>query len=210
MKYPKINSLFKRDETTRKFIWDSYAAPEFGEINHWSVEEKIDGMNTRVTIHVAKTNMTLQGRSDYAMIPAPLIDHLNTVFTVDKRREIIQFMNSKDKFTLFGEGYGPKIQSGGNYRDDIGFILFDVWGGSRWSTREEVKDIAALLGLPTPHNYGMMTKEQIIELVRSKPNSPTAIRPMEFEGVVCRTEPLLINNYTGDPVMFKLKCKDML
>ena len=28
---------------------------------------------------------------------------------------------------LFGEGYGPKIQKGGNYRNDISFRLFDIY-----------------------------------------------------------------------------------
>jgi len=211
MKYPKINSLWKREEQTKKFIENAYSVPEFTIIKHWLVEEKIDGMNTRIIIEYvdSKTsNMTIKGRTDDAMMPAKLIDYLTNLFTPEKRQELLNFMHAKTKVILFGEGYGPKIQSGGNYRNDIGFILFDIWGGNRWSTREEVKTLADLLNLPTPHTYGMMTEQEIIDLVKSKPNSPTAIRPMQFEGVICRSEPLLVNNYTRDPVMFKLKCKD--
>jgi len=213
MKYPKINSLFKRDETTNRLMLGSYSLPEFGLINKWLVQEKIDGMNIRIIINPDDlstdiSTFQIKGRTDDAMVPPKLVKHIVDHFPPGKLQELIAFMNAKSTIILFGEGYGPKIQSGGNYRDDIGFILFDVWGGNRWSTREEVQSIADLLTLPTPPVYGLMTKEEIIELVRAKPNSTTAIRPMQTEGVICRSEPLLINNYTRDAVMFKLKCKD--
>ena len=103
----------------------------------------------------------------------------------------------------------PGLQKdGSNYRDDVGFILFDCWAGSRWSTRQELKELATLLNLPTPYDYGLMTEEEIVELVKSKPNSFTAMRPMAIEGVICRSEPLMIANLDNRPIMWKLKCKE--
>jgi hypothetical protein len=143
------------------------------------------------------------------MLPAHLYKYLTQTFTPGLKELLFKLIPSATKIVLFGEGYGPKIQKGGgNYRDDVGFILFDCWAGSRWSTRQELKELAVLLNLPTPYDYGLMTEEEIIELVKSKPNSLTAVRPMTIEGVICRSEPLMIANLDNRPIMWKLKCKE--
>jgi ATP-dependent RNA circularization protein (DNA/RNA ligase family) len=210
MKYPKINNLRKRDQVTRKFIDNTHSCDEFGIIKNWMVEEKIDGMNIRIVIDGSCYSYArVYGRTDEALVPKQLVHHICSIFTPEKIKELSYFMNSNSEIILFCEGYGPKIQTGGNYRDEMGFILFDVWSVGRWSSREEVQSIAILLEMPMPHSYGLMTTDKVIELVKSKPDSPTAIRPMKIEGVMCRSHPLIINNYTRDMVMFKLKCKDM-
>lgn len=231
MLYPKINSLWKRQgwyldegkkhnrdyQTGRQsFIVGDYTCDEFGLINKWRVEEKIDGTNIRVKLHNRfifgpKDGGFVEfgGRTDEANLPAHLYKHLSQIFTLSINKLLFEVIPSATEIILFGEGYGPKIQKGGgNYRDDVGFILFDCWAGSRWSTREELKALGALLSIPTPHDYGLMTESEIIELVKSKPDSKTAIRPMTIEGVICRSEPLLIANLDNRPVMWKLKCKE--
>ncbi len=210
MRYPKINSLFKRHPDTKKFMWNEYAQPEFEAIKQWRVEEKIDGMNGRFIIEQENGVISYEtkGRNEDSMLPASVVKFVSNNLET-RVADIIEFMNAKSKAILFGEFYGPKIQSGGNYRDDVGFILFDVWGGHRWSSREEVRSLADFIGLPVPFDFGLMNEQEIHNLVAGKPLSPTAIRPMQFEGVIARSEPLLRNNYTGDPVMFKLKCKDI-
>lgn len=241
MLYPKINSLWKRqewyfDESLKKypikitandisdqevadqftkilnsksvaqsFIIGDYAQEEFGLIKQWRVEEKIDGTNIRVVL--TKDHASLKGRTENSDMPESLRRWFVDKFLLFQWQVIFDKMPTLDKITLFGEGYGPKIQNGGNYRDDVGFILFDAWAG-RWSTREEVKQIAELLQLPTPHDYGIMTEDEIVELVKSKPNSPSAIRQQPLEGVICRSEPLMIANKDSRPVMWKLKCKE--
>jgi ATP-dependent RNA circularization protein (DNA/RNA ligase family) len=223
MLYPKINSLWKRqgwylDEGKKhnrdyqagrqSFIIGDYACDEFPMIKKWRVEEKIDGTNIRVTIY-NDSCIEFGGRTDDAMLPAHLYKYLTQTFTPGLKELLFKLIPSATKIVLFGEGYGPKIQKGGgNYRDDVGFILFDCWAGSRWSTRQELKELAVLLNLPTPYDYGLMTEEEIIELVKSKPNSLTAVRPMTIEGVICRSEPLMIANLDNRPIMWKLKCKE--
>lgn len=225
MEYPKINSLWKRQgwylEEGKKnnpeyqagrqsFIVGDYAREEFGLINKWRVEEKIDGTNIRVDI--SRLSYTIfQGRTDKAEIPAVLHRRLSEIFNDFTKKEFWNKDKKKsDHLILFGEGYGPNIQSGENYRDDVGFTLFDCASGygNRWSSREEVKSIADFFRIPTPHDYGMMTEQEIIDLVKSKPQSPSAIRPKELEGVICRSEPLLICNKDYSPLMWKLKCKE--
>src|SRR5690606_13186065 len=52
--------------------------------------------------------------------------------------------------TLYGEGYGPKIQKvGAKYRDDPSFVLFDVLRGKVWLQRESIEDVASQLGIET-------------------------------------------------------------
>ena len=47
MIYPKINTIWKRDE--KGYILEGdYSAEEFKNIKEWDVSEKIDGMNMRV------------------------------------------------------------------------------------------------------------------------------------------------------------------
>jgi hypothetical protein len=221
MLYPKINSLWKREEWylekgkknnrdyqagKQSFIVGEYSSPEFGVIKKWQVEEKIDGTNIRVMI--SKIETSFGGRTDEASLPANLYKYLSQTFDWNIRELLFKAMPMATQIVLFGEGYGPKIQNGGNYRDEVGFILFDCWGGSRWSTRQELKKLATLLNLPTPYDYGLMTEEEIIQLVKSKPESRNAIRPMPIEGVICRSEPLMISNLDNRPVMWKLKCKE--
>ena len=44
--------------------------------------------------------------------------------------------------TVYGEGYGAKIQSGGMYRQDQAVIVFDVRVGPWWLSDENVADVA--------------------------------------------------------------------
>lgn len=50
IEYPKIETLFDRDEVTHKVIVGKWRLPEFEYLqnNNWSFTEKIDGTNVRV------------------------------------------------------------------------------------------------------------------------------------------------------------------
>ena len=115
-----------------------------------------------------------------------------------------------DELTLFGEGYGPKIQScGGNYRSDPGFILFDVLINERWwLTPQNVAKMALCLGVPSVPVIGTSWSEnEIVEYVKSKPKSLCSKDEQVMEGVVARAYPT-VYFANGQPVMFKLKCKE--
>jgi hypothetical protein len=109
---------------------------------------------------------------------------------------------------LFGEGYGPKIQaSGGNYRKDVGLIIYDVLVGSWWLKRADVLAISQQLGIPMVPQLGIMSEEEIVAFVKSKPLSQCSLNPQMMEGVVCRSEPLMLFR-SGKPLIWKLKCKE--
>ncbi len=201
MEYPKINSIWKRDDNNALIPGD-YARPEFAAFKQWRVEEKIDGTNIRV--YVQDGNIEIKGRTNKAEIPAPLL----AFFARDEFMRALSCFDTRP-VQLFGEGFGAGIQSGGIYRPDVAFILFDVYMSNRWSTREEVHETAALLGLDHPADLGMMTEEEIVAFVKSRPKGRYNDNGYPMEGVMVRSQPLMrFNTQSADPVMWKLKVKD--
>jgi len=82
-----------------------------------------------------------------------------------------------------------------------------VRGEKDWLDRGSVAEVGAKLGVPVVPDLGVMTEDQIVEFVKSKPLSRCSIKPQVMEGVVCRADPEVYFKH-GVPVMFKLKCKD--
>jgi len=154
--YHKIQSVFKRDEKTHKFIDEQYSMEEFSYLanNDWVMTEKIDGTNVRIMWD--GENVTFGGRTDNAQMPVFLLYKLQEIFEGTEKKKLLkevftdkktgEFMNN---VCLYGEGYGAKIQKGGgNYiPDGVDFILFDVLVGDWWLKREDVEEIASKLNL---------------------------------------------------------------
>jgi hypothetical protein len=229
MEYPKINSLWKREgwyfeqdkkkskdyqEGRQSFIIGDYANPEFGNIRNWLVDEKVDGTNIRIYFQKSfdgegEPTVVFCGRTANAQLPCHLLERLQEIFTVEKLMQAFP-LDPGGKVVLYGEGYGPKIQGcGSNYRKDAGFILFDVVVGHWWLQRGDVIDIAMKLGIPIVPSFGILTEPEIVELVKSKPLSKCSIVPQMIEGVVCRSEPLMLFR-NQEPVKWKLKCKEFI
>jgi len=200
MEYPKINSLWKRNEA-HDFIENDYSRPEFAAFKQWRVEEKIDGTNVRV--YIQDGTIEVKGRTNKAELPAKLLKF----FERDEFMSKFSLFGTKS-VQLFGEGFGAGIQTGGIYRPDIAFILFDVYMHGRWSRREEVYELATQLGLDHPMDLGMMTEDEIVTLVKSKPKGRYNDKGYPMEGVIVRSEPIMRFNDHGDPIMWKLKVKD--
>jgi hypothetical protein len=226
MEYPKIHSLWKRegwyfDEKEKKgpqkpnrqsFILGDHALPEFQNIRLWRVEEKIDGTNIRIMLErdliTQKLVVRFGGRTKDAQIPCHLLDRLQFLFTPDKLEKAFPTLLAGIPVTLFGEGFGPKIQKGGgNYANEPGFILFDCRVGCWWLEREDIETIATKLSIPCVPILSYMTEEQIVRCVKSKPKSILNPAYGRMEGVVCKTDPLLLCR-NGEPLMWKLKCKE--
>lgn len=227
MEYPKINSLYKRQEfsldRSKKagvILEGNYCCPEiemFTDKKCWRVSEKIDGMNIRIYYKEeldGKKTVLFQGRTGNSMLPQALVQHLQETFTIDKLSETfsIPYVASVESplrvIELFGEGYGCGIQSGGYYRKDMGFILFDIKIHKWWLTQDAVISIANKLGIPHAPDLGLMTIDEIVQFVKSKPKalqSPSCDHISE--GIIARLEPMMMFRH-GLPIMFKLKCVD--
>jgi len=212
MKYPKINTLFKRGDSG-KIIAGQLSRPEFEAIHKWRITEKIDGTNIRVMYckfaDGGPDTVDFGGRTDDAIIPVHLLEHLKNTFTIEKFSGIFQEKTDRPtnfKVILFGEGYGPKIQSGGLYRRDVSFILFDVWINGWWIEPDNVKKLAATLGVDYVPELDFETIVDAITYVMNKPVSKISTTAFA-EGVVARSNPLLLFR-DGTPLMWKLKVRD--
>jgi len=201
--YHKINTIFKRDMDTphKTLIIGEYSDPVFGYLadNQWQFTEKVDGTNIRVMIQ--NGSVSFGGRTDNASIPAPLVKRLNERFLpqIDNLMSIFP-----DGACLYGEGYGGKIQKGGNYRPDQDFVLFDVKVGEYWLERPNTEDVANKVGVDVVPVVGISTLHWAVDFVRHGFRSRWGAFPAE--GAVGR--PLVEFTTRYDPrVIMKLTCR---
>lgn len=203
--YPKIPGPFKRNTEPgpdrNKLIMGVWSSPELEALAHleWTWTEKVDGTNTRV--HWDGHRVTFGGRSDNSAIPAKLITTLQRLFP----EELFEQIFNDSEVTLYGEGFGAGIQSGGIYRPDQSFALFDVHCGGLWLRRDAVEDVASKLGVETvPVALRGSIHEAIAEVkmgVTSQWNGAQA------EGLVGVAPEGLLSR-RGDRIMVKVKRKD--
>lgn len=201
--YHKIQSIYKRDEKTHKFIEGDYSLPEFKYLkdNLWDWTEKIDGTNVRVLWD--GNNIQFGGRTANAQMPVFLYDKLNELFPEGKFKA--EFPDAP--MCLYGEGYGARIQKGGgNYiPNGVDFILFDVLIDTFWLKREDVEDVAKRLGIRPVPIVSQGTIQQAIDYV--KEGFYSAWGDFIAEGLVLKPSVDLFSR-NGHRIITKIKHKD--
>lgn len=174
-----------------------------------------------------------KGKTDNANVPKMLMEHLQTTYPKEKvlaalhLEEIwldkvndtdmaVFFKATEDidkipnRFTLYGEGYGVKIQScGGRYlKDSNSFIGFDVKVDDMYLLRPAMLETFERLNCPTVPYIGQFTIDEAIEFV--KKGFTSTIAEDEFflaEGLVLKS-PFEIKSRRGDRICFKVKTCD--
>ena len=155
------------------------------------------------------STITIKGRTDAAQIPPDLREAIEILFTKEKLGAVFAEKNP-NLVEFFGEGYGPKIQSGGYYAKQVGFVLYDVVIDRWWLIRDAVREIGEKLGVYVVPEIGIMEEAEIIAHVKSQPLGKFAlVQPHVAEGVVCRSEPLMLFR-NGEPIKWKLKTKEFI
>jgi hypothetical protein len=243
MLYHKINAPFKRHldgPNKGRLIIGDWALPEFEYLAKcpWEFTEKVDGTNIRIRIEwdhfLGFPVLNIGGRTWNSDIPGPLMDHLVATFGTPGNSDTAHphprwweaFKDTAGVVTLYGEGYGPKINGGGKYRDDCSFVLFDVFVGDLWwLDRDNVNDVAAKMGIDAVPVIGKGTLFDAIDIVRTDVDQRLYVsaqtglwvkgkKPLisqwgdfEAEGIVARpTVPLF--NRKGERVITKIKAVD--
>lgn len=199
MKYHKIQSVFKRDESSR--FTDEFSKPEFGYLANldWVGTEKVDGTNVRVSFEGIK------GKSDEAQLHPKLITTLEP---------ILLKLHASDlplDTILYGEGHGAKIQNGGHYiPNGMDFVLFDVMISGNFQPQTTVDVIALQLGIRSCPIVGIQSLTKWIEEISSGEKYRTSFlypNGGRNEGVVLR--PLYeLQDRSGNRIITKLKFKD--
>jgi len=202
--YPKIYGPYARytaGPDKNKFIVGLWARPEFGYLADcwWLFTEKVDGTNIR--IHWDGHRSTYGGRTRNAQLPAPLVTWLNQ----NLPEELFEQAFGPNAATLYGEGYGAGIQSGGKYQQTQQFVLFDVQVGDWWLQRDAVLDVAMKLGITCVPVVYTGTLSEAIRLVEEGVTS----RWGDFlaEGIVGVPSANLLTR-AGERIMVKIKTKD--
>ena len=201
MQYHKIQTIFKRDpETNYKTLLEGeFSEPHFEYLkdNPWMFTEKVDVTNIRLGIN---GGYRVGGRTDNAQIPPFLLDEMQAIG--DRAASILD-----DDTTLYGEGFGARIQKGGgNYiADGVGFVLFDVLCGGLWLERENVEDISHKIGIGCVPVFGRGPLVDAINSTRAGFESRWG--SFAAEGLVMRPTVELLNR-RGHRVIAKIKHKD--
>lgn len=184
-----------------------------------------------------KWNVTYKGKTDNAQIPKMLYAYLTTELTENKVLNALglskemyvtdELMQEKTwsvlntqfnvyeldetkipkRYTLYGEGFGAGIQSGGYYRKDNSFIGFDVKVDDMYLLRENRDEIFNKLGVNIVPFVGKFTIDEAIEYVKKGFNSNIAEETHLAEGLVLRT-PMGLKTRKGERIIFKVKTCD--
>lgn len=208
--YIKIETPFERDtEGSKKLIENKWRNETVRYLRSakWQFTEKIDGTNISVVWDGHKVEF--HGRTERAQIPAHLVNRLNVLFGGETNEELFEQTFSETPMILYGEGYGAKIQNGGLYRDDVDFILFDVYqpDSDVWLKRESVEGIAKTFGVDVVPIILEGDIDNAVEYVKQKPMSTIGKAPME--GLVGRPE-VELKDRLGKRVIVKIKTKDFV
>lgn len=205
--YHKIQTVYLRDPDNdyKTLLEGRWARPEFGLLRdlEWTATEKVDGTNIRVMYD--GDAVTFNGKTDRAQLHVELITNLQAMFPLEAMRK--QFGDEPTSVCLYGEGYGAGIQSGGYYRPDKSFILFDVNIGGVWLERSNVTDIAQGLGIQEVPVVAKGKLGDLVEYARGGYDSLIAQESHAAEGLIMRPS-VELRNRLGDRIITKIKYKD--
>ncbi len=204
-KYHKIQTVYLRDPKTKNktLLEGQYSLPEFEYLanSEWIFTEKIDGTNIRVDWDLER--VTFGGRTENAQIPTFLYSKLQEKFPLNTFLQLYP----ETPITLYGEGYGAKIQKGGsNYiPDGVDFILFDVMINKSYLKQKDTKDIAKHLEIDTVPVVGVGSLKRAVRLTRD--GFQSRVGTQIAEGLVMRPS-VELQTRIGQRVITKIKCKD--
>jgi hypothetical protein len=183
-------------------------------------------------------SLEYKGKTDNAQIPPMLLSHLKAnypkevVFEALGIKENVPveeweehkwgttnektgvFTPDPDKipklYTIYGEGYGPKIQAGGNYiKEGNSFIGFDVKVNDLYLLRPNRDEILKKMHCPIVPFIGQFTIEEAIEYVKKGFVSKIAVANPNYlaEGLVLRTS-CGLKDRRGNRIIVKIKTCD--
>lgn len=205
--YCKIDNLFKFDEKYRKILGMTDTYRMLKDLV-WEGTEKVDGTNIR--IHWDGHNVEFGGRTDKAQIPNELLKYLQDTFATAEMEYVLEQIFGEKDVILFGEGYGAKIQSGGDYSDTQKFILFDVCINDFYLSRNDVNDIGDRLGIDTVPIVFKGDLDQAIDYVSKHNMSTLGNHKHEMEGLVLQPCGIVLYDNRKRPIKCKCKYRDIV
>ena len=204
--YRKIANVFKFDAKYQNIV-DLNEPFKSLENLTWVGTEKVDGTNIRIIWDGYK--IEIKGRTDNAQFQGELYDTLSQMFLTKEMEYVFEQIFENKEVVIYGEGYGPKIQTGGGlYSDTPKFIVFDINIDGHYLKRANVLDICEKLNLDVVPEIFSGTIDEAKKFVSKHPSS-TINEKHEMEGLVLEL-PLEIFDKNGNPLKCKVKYRDML
>ena len=204
--YRKIANVFKFDAKYKNIIGLNEPFNSLKNLT-WVGTEKVDGTNIRIIWDGYK--IEIKGRTDNAQFQGELFDTLSQMFLTKEMEYVFEQIFENKEVIIYGEGYGPKIQAGGDlYSDKPKFIVFDINIDGHYLKRANVLDICEKLNLDVVPDIFLGTIDEAKEFVSKHPSS-TINEKHEMEGLVLEL-PLEIFDKNGNPLKCKVKYRDML
>lgn len=204
--YRKIANVFKFDAKYKNIVGLN---EPFNSLKNliWVGTEKVDGTNIRIIWDGYK--IEIKGRTDNAQFQGELYDTLSQMFLTKEMEYVFEQIFENKEVVIYGEGYGPKIQTGGSlYSDKPKFIVFDINIDGHYLKRANVLDICEKLNLDVVPDIFLGTIDEAKKFVSKHPSS-TINEKHEMEGLVLEL-PLEIFDKNGNPLKCKVKYRDML
>lgn len=213
--YPKIQSIYKRDDTTHRFIEGVFSTPELEYLrdNVWVWTEKVDGTNIRVLWNPCQeedtntdTTLEFRGRTDKAQMYPKVLAKLEELFPV----VIFETNYPEAPMCLYGEGIGAGIQKGGGkyIPKSVGFVLFDVLIDGWWLKRDSVENIASKFTLDVVPIVGEGTLLEAVDIIK-KHELNSHWGNFLMEGLVLKPK-VELKTRAGERIITKVKHKDYL
>lgn len=144
--YHKIETLFKFDNSTKKYTNEFYNQNVELLKNHlWVFTEKIDGVNFRICWDGHK--LTYAGRTDKVVFSNKQIEFIENQLVTEEKEIMFEQLFQDKEVIVFGELYGNKILNGGLYTDGKGlaFKVFDILICDIYLTYESTKQLCEQL-----------------------------------------------------------------
>lgn len=200
--YPKVNSIFKRDEKSVYQLEFAEDAFDYLWDKTWAVYEKFDGFNCRVIWDAEKQTVYFYGKSNSTYFTDIQNEYLLTVFQS-------KLFKKYETMILFGEMIGK------NSRYSYGliepkFILFDVfrWSTQRWQQRDFIINLADEFEIEYAPLLKYDSLARIVEEVKGKEALESALfKGFKMEGYILKP---VIEFYkaNNERIMTKIKFKD--
>lgn len=200
--YHKIETVYERDTKTKKLLIGKYRNPivEYLKDNKWIFTEKIDGTNIR--IYYDGHRIQIAGRTEKSVIPEHLLAYLRFLFVNDEVEQVFEQLFGNKEVYIFGEGYGPKIQScGEKYNNIPSFAVFDIKIDDVYLSYNDMSSLCKQLNLDCVPIILIGTIDAAIEKVKKHQLSTLAIRNFKRQDDVAFSEGVV-----GRPI-FELKDK---
>lgn len=226
--FPSIETIYKRDSTTKKLIIGEVRDETWMCVNQWVITEKVDGTNTSFVYHFDSGGkpppaVEVRGRTANTQWQPSVLAMLQTLAPSPEQVQEVIKPRPETTVMIYGETYGAGIQKhGGLYRADKSFIGFDVRfvnvaeGQDIWLDPSHAKGVVEALGLrfvPTlavitwldvPCSYDDLTALTGYSEV-AQVGAGNLIVP---EGIVARSMKTLYDN-RGNRMMWKLTFRDL-